>query len=652
MAPGPIAEQPPPTLSVDEKDRWWLDNVYQSNTRQMTLRVVVWGFLLGGALAITNLYVGAKIGVTLGTSITSVVLTFVCIDALRRIVLGRRFHFLEGAILQSIACSAGYMASPLTASMAAYMVVTNTIVPPWQLVLWLLGIAFMGVLFAIPLKRRFINNEQLPFPEGRACGVLLTMLRDDENPPDHDDGQRATGPPHQTSVAARLLGYAALVGGLIRFFQSQAALVKLRLGFLAIPESPDAWYYRAAIKHGLWLPTLSGAPLRELTIRPTLDIAVLALGGLMGIRTCMSVMIGAILNYCLLAPWMIHRGDIVTQVSAEGSITVGFRAITTWSLWCGAAIMTSAALWSFFADRHLLANALHVIADRRRDYSGDPLGRIEIPLWVFFAGLPIAGGAVIWMANCFFGVALWLGIVSIPLVFFLTIIAVNATALTSMTPHGALGKLTQLACGILAPRNITSNIVAASVSAEVANQASNFIQNIKPGYMVGAKPRLQAIGHLIGAVSGALAAVAVFYAVFLRDGPASLIRPEYPFPAVVVWKAVAEAMTGGLNSLPNSAIIAALAGVLVGILMELFRAKSKGGFAVSPIGFGLAFVIPFDISLAMFMGALFFWLCGKRQSGTGSRMAGLVARNQEAICAGAVTGAAIVGMGVIAIEAL
>ncbi len=62
------------TLPVAEKDRWWLTEVYQGDVPQMTLRVVVVGFILGGLLSITNLYVGAKAGWSLGVGITSVIL--------------------------------------------------------------------------------------------------------------------------------------------------------------------------------------------------------------------------------------------------------------------------------------------------------------------------------------------------------------------------------------------------------------------------------------------------------------------------------------------------------------------------------------------------------------------------------------------------
>ena len=51
---------------------------------------------------------------------------------------------------------------------------------------------------------------------------------------------------------------------------------------------------------------------------------MMAAGGLMGIRTGVSLLVGAVINYCLLAPWMIQRGDIHPNVTAEGP-QYGFR---------------------------------------------------------------------------------------------------------------------------------------------------------------------------------------------------------------------------------------------------------------------------------------------------------------------------------------
>ena len=656
MAIQQLTEEQIRTMTVEEKDRWWLENVYKGDTPQMTVRVVVCGFFLGGLLSITNLYVGAKAGWSLGVAITAVILAFVMFKALSRAGLGANYHVLESNILQSIACAAGYMNGPLIASMAAYMVVTDTVIPWWQMIMWLIGLAVLGVLFAFPLKRRFINEEQLPFPEGRACGVVMDTLHSEVAAGlataggGQDDADARAERARKAALPARLLVIFGIIAGVARFWQSHAVFEKLRIGFLSLPERLDEWYYRLAEQHGWWLPSINNVPLRELTIRPSLDLAMIGAGGLMGIRTGVSLIIGAAVNYFVLAPLAIGWGDIETTTTESGMLQVGFRAITKWSLWGGVAMMTTASLFSFFAKPQLFVSAFKGLFKGRGERREDPIKHIELPLWVSIVGIPLVGGYLVILAHEFFGVAYWLGIVAVPMVFIFTLIGVNSTALTSITPTGALGKITQLAYGVLAPGNITTNIATAGISAEVAGSASNLIQNIKPGYMLGAKPRLQAIGHVIGAFSGAIFSVAVFYPLFLRNNPSGLITPDYPYPAVTVWKAVAEMLTQGLNQLATTAIWGAAIGAVLGIVFEAIRMATKNKFPVSAVGLGLAFIIPFDICLAMFMGSFIFWLISKIWPRSEQRMNETFVQNQESICAGIIAGAALIGVGVMALE--
>ena len=626
------------TMTVEEKDRWWLENVYQGDVPQMTARVVISGFLLGGVLSITNLYVGAKAGWSLGVAITAVILAFVMFKALAKVGLGKNYNVLENNILQSIACSAGYMNGPLIASMAAYMVITDTVVPWWQMIMWLLGLMLLGVLFAFPLKRRFINAEQLPFPEGRACGVVMDTLHTETSA--------------KSVLPAKLLVVFSVVAGVMKLGQSHALmkwLEKHDFPTFNVPEMLDAWYYKLAEKFGWWSPNIMDIPFRELTIRPELDIAMVGAGGLMGIRTGASLMVGALINYCVLAPIMIHNGDILGTVGADGVTSYGFRAITTWSLWCGVAMMTTASLYSFFAKPQMFISAFKGVVGGAKKTS-DCLRRIELPLSVSVVGVPIVGAYVVWMANWFFGVEVWMGIIAVPMVFFFALIGVNSTALTSITPTGPLGKITQLVYGGVAPGNITTNIATAGITAEVAGSASNLIQNIKPGYMLGAKPRLQAIGHVIGALSGALFSVAVFYPLFLRNNPSGLISEQYPYPAATVWKAVAEILTKGLSELPATAIWATVIGGALGIVLEVVRALTKNRFPISPVGVGLAFVISFPICLAMFMGSFIFWVLGRCWPRPEQRANEVYVQNQESICAGIIAGAALIGVGIMALE--
>jgi len=639
MAIKQLTEEQIRTMTAEEKDRWWLENVYQGDVPQLTFRVVVCGFLLGGALSITNLYVGAKAGWSLGVGITSVILAFVIFKALQKIGLGRNYHVLENNILQSIACSAGYMNGPLIASMAAYMVVTNQVIPWWQMIMWLLGLATLGVLLAFPLKRRFINQEQMPFPEGRAAGVVLDTLHSEDTA--------------KTVLPAKLLVISSLVAGVLKIGQWSVLhnwLERVHLGILGIPEMLDGWYYRLAERFGWWVPHIMGTPLRELTIRPELDIAMFGAGGLMGIRTGVSLLIGAIINYCILAPIMIDRGDITGTTDAAGVTHFGFRAITQWSLWGGVAMMTTASLYSFLGRPRMLISAFRGLLGRGNRQTEDCLKHIEFPLWIALLGVPLAGAYLVVIAHWFFDVKIWHGIVAIPLVFVFALIAINSTALTSITPTGALGKITQLTYAVIAPGVITTNIAAAGIGAEVAGGSANLIQNIKPGYMLGGKPRLQAVGHLIGAVSGAVFSVIVFYPLFLRNNPAGLITEQYPYPAVTIWKSVAEMLTAGLSKLPATALYGALVGAVLGIVLEAVRLATKNRFPISPIGIGLAFVIPFTTCLAMFAGAFAFWLAGRLYPRPEQRANEVLVQNQEAVCAGIVAGAALVGVALMALE--
>ena len=56
------------------------------------------------------------------------------------------------------------------------MMVTNSVIPMGVTIVWIISVSLLGVLCAFPLKRRFINDEQQPFPEGRAAGVVMDAL--------------------------------------------------------------------------------------------------------------------------------------------------------------------------------------------------------------------------------------------------------------------------------------------------------------------------------------------------------------------------------------------------------------------------------------------------------------------------------------------
>jgi len=643
MALQHLTEEQVATWTREQKDRWWLANVWRGDMPQLTLRASITGFLLGGILSATNLYVGAKTGWTLGVGITSVILAFAMFKVLSR--LGARdMTILENNCMQSIATAAGYMTGPLISGMAAYMMVQNRPMEWWQMLLFNVVLSLLGVLVAFPMKRRFINDEQQPFPEGRACGVVLDTLY--------------TSHASVGLFKARALAYAALIAGGLKFISGenimnyiQTKLLRLK-SFWHLPENLDAWYYRLADRGILPIPKLANADIRQLGLTATLDLAMFGAGGLMGIRAAVSMLIGMILNFCFIVPWMISIGEISPR--ADGTFS-RIHVLNTWALWWGISIMVVAALASLFAKPKILLSSFTGFLKRKKAAGEDVVAHIELPLWISFVGVPIIGALGVWMTHAWFGVRVDLGALAIPLIIVLTLIAANSTALTGITPTGSLSKIPQFLFGTLHPKHPPTNLMTALMCTEVASNASNLLMDIKPGYMLGAKPRQQAIGHCIGIMAGAIASTPLFYLLFLSDyRPGAnlqdvMITNQFGFPSALQWKGVSDLVAAvfseGRSPIPQSAVWAMGIAAVVGLALELVRILRRRGFPLSPLAIGLGVVIPPDSTIAMFAGAGFFWLMRRRYEGRpGARGHALWIETQEPICAGMIAGAALVGI--------
>lgn len=619
MAIKELTEEQVRTWSLEQKDRWWLENVYRGNMPQLNFRSAITGMLLGGVLSLTNLYVGIRTGWTLGVGITSVILSYALFKAFSKLKLGSEMTILENNAMQSVATSAGYMTAPLTCSIPAYMLVVNHTIPPMQTAIWIILLSLMGVLYAFPLKKRFINDEQLPFPEGYAAGVVMEGLHTDQA--------------EEGLFKAKLLGLSAGLAAFIEIIRSDKVMDAIRLPFLRLPDYWDDFIYK------FYTPRILGTPLKDLTIHVDSSIVMLGTGGLMGIKTGVSLAVGAFLNYFILAPIMIHYGVI------HGT---GFKAITMWSLWGGVAMMTTASLYSFFSKPQIILSAFQNPFKKEKK-NEDILKDIELPNSISAIGIPLLGLVLVFVGHSFFNFGYFEGIVAIPLVFIFTLIAVNSTGLTSITPGGALGKLTQLTYAVISPGNIANNINAAGINSEVSLNASNLLMDIKPGYMLGAKPRQQALGHVLGIFAGSVASVPVFYLIFHND--LSLLTSEkLPMPGATIWRAVAEVLAHGLSFLHPTARWAALIGAVIGILFEILNKRTKGKFPLSGVGIGLAFVLTFSDSLSMCMGCFLFWALEKRYSNPATKANKIWVENRETISAGIIAGGSIIGIILIILE--
>jgi uncharacterized oligopeptide transporter (OPT) family protein len=251
-----------------------------------------------------------------------------------------------------------------------------------------------------------------------------------------------------------------------------------------------------------------------------------------------------------------------------------------------------------------IGRAFSGLAPRRRTATEDLLAAVEVPNSWFFGLFLVGMVGVVALQRLVWDIPVPMGILAVLLTFVLSIVACRATGETDTTPTGALGKVTQLTYGVLAPSNMTANIMTASVTANASGCAADLLTDLKSGYLLGANTRQQFLAQLAGILPGALV-VGLAWAVLVPD--ASVLGTErLPASMAVVWKGVAEMLSLGLGSLHPTARMGALAGAALGLALPLLekafpRAKA---WIPSPMGLGLAFVIPGFISISMFTGAL------------------------------------------------
>lgn len=648
MALQQLTEEQVRTWTRAQKDEWWFRNVFRGDMPQLTIRSGITGFLLGGVLAATALYIAAKTGITIGVGLTSVILAFAVYRVLHGAGLATDFTILENNCTQSIATAAGYMVAPMVSALAAYMLVTGRIIPWSHMVAWMCITSILGVLLAFPMKRRFINEEQLPFPEGRASGVVLDALY--------------TGDAAEGVFKARLLGIVALCTGVYQALVSDGWMKLLQFRILRLDrwagltepwtlhERLDSYYYAAVGRATQYIPTILGTDIRVLGLRLTLDAAMLGVGGLMGIAVATSCLLGGFVNFVILAPIMIQAGDIVARVGPDGTVVPLSRAeiVNQWSLWWGVTMMVVGSLIGLLGRPEIFRG----LFKRRAKADGpDVLKHIEFPLWISAVGIPVFCVLGAWVSHAFFGVPWLLTAISLPLILVLSVICTNAMALTSWTPTGALSKITQFSMGAIDRTNPASNLIPAGMTGEVAANAANLLSDIKPGYMLGGKPRQQAIGHVIGIFAGAIACVPLFFLLFLHPDAqgvrsvSTMVSDQFAFPAAMQWKGVAELITKGVGALPRSAVVSMIVAAVAGAAIEIARIVTKGRFPLSAVSIGLGVVLPPESTFAMWAGAMIFWVMGRRHRSPGAAGHRFWVEGMEPICAGLISGSALMGIG-------
>lgn len=571
QAPASCLEKPLPLEGFrgtpDEIEQQWYDRVYLGSgdrMKQLTWRAVIVGMLLGSILSLTNLYANLKMGWSFGVALTAGIISFALWNAFVRLGISKTpMTILENTCMQSAASSAGYSTGgTLTSAVAALLLLTGQHMPLGVTFAWIFFTAVLGVTMAIPMKRQMINIEQIKFPDSIATAETLKVL--------YSEGKKAAG-------QAKALLYSALFASANAI--AMAAGGEQWLG-TAQQQILGNWYHR--------------------TIFFKWDLMFVGAGALVGMKTSLSLFIGGTVCWALYVPWLENQGLLV-----HGA---GYRDAVGWTLWGGTACMVVASIVAFLFQWKSIVRSFSSLGSmfsmtKKRQLTD--VEKIETPMSWFLAGQLISLIALSYLANITFDVPYWMSCLAVFISFFLALVVCRITGEANITPTGAMGKVTQLIFGGIAPGHVTANLMAANITSGASSSSADLLVDLKVGYLLGANPRKQFIAQFSGIFLGTLVSVLAFRSLV----PDVDALQAFNAPGARTWAATAEALGMGFSHLHSVKVLSIIVGGILGLILVLIPRylPAAGKWLPTPIGFGLAWAIQWNDSFLFFAGAVLGW---------------------------------------------
>jgi uncharacterized oligopeptide transporter (OPT) family protein len=369
------------------------------------------------------------------------------------------------------------------------------------------------------------------------------------------------------------------------------------------------------------------------TVMMSWEPIFIASGTIMGMRVCISILLGSIACWMCYVPWLQQEGLIVKG---------GFRECVQWTLWPGVACMVFASLLDLILKWRISLRAFTDLAKMFSPGSKTPseMDKIETPMSWFAAGQLISLIALAILAHASFGMPYWQSVLAVILSFALALVACRVTGETDTTPIGPMGKVTQLTFGALNPGNMNVNLMSANITAGAAGSAADLLTDLKSGYLLGANPRKQFLAQFSGIFIGTVVSVLAFS--LIVDRPEVVGSDQFPAPAAQTWAAVAKALSLGFEALAPvkvwSIVFGAAAGIVLTLLPVIFPKQQK--YLPSASGFGLAWIFQWFYGVLFFIGAIIGWLWQNKSDANYKEFAFPVA-------SGVMAGGALMGVAII-----
>ena len=569
-------------------------------TPELTVTSVIMGCILAVIFGAANAYLGLRVGMTVSASIPAAVISMGVI----RVIL-RRNSILESNMVQTIGSAGESLAAGAIFTMPALFLWAEEGLTskPGIVEITLIALCggILGVLFMVPLRNALIVKEHatLLYPEGTACADVLLA--------GEEGGANA-------STVFSGMGLAAIFKFVVD-------------GLKLLPADVSAAFKSFKGEIGM-------------EVYP----ALLGVGYIVGPKIASYMFTGSLIGWmviipliCLFGPdtWMYPaaEGTTIAQLYANG----GASAIwSTYVKYIGAGAIATGGIISLIKSLPLIVTTFR---DSMKSMKGSKNTSTErtaqdLPMQFILLGV-IAMVFIIWIVPAI-PVTLLGAVIIVVFGFFFATVSSRMVGLvgSSNNPVSGMAIATLLiatfaikSSGKTGIDGMTAAIAVGSVICIIAAIAGDTSQDLKTGYLLGATPKKQQMGEMLGVVVSGLAIGGVLY---LLDAAWGYGTAEIPAPQAQLMKMIVEGIMGG--NLPWGLVFV---GVFLAICLEILR------IPVMPFAIGL--YLPIYLNATIMIGGIVRGLLDSRK-GVDEKTKTAQSTDGTLYCAGMIAGEGLVGI--------
>ena len=566
-------------------------------TPEITVTSIIMGILLAVVFGAANAYLGLRVGMTVSASIPAAVIAMGVIR-----VIMRKNSILESNIVQTIGSAGESLAAGAIFTLPALFLwaAEGKVDKPGIIEITLIALigGLLGVFFMVPLRNALIVKEHgvLPYPEGTACAEVL--LAGEE------------GGANASTVFAGM-GFAAL----FKFVIDGLKLVAGEISFHVKGFAGE--------------------------IGTQIYPAVMSVGYICGARISSYMFAGGVLSWLVLIPLIVLFGadiilypgtDPISAIYAEG----GASAIWgSYIRYIGAGALAAGGIISLIKSLPLIVKTFGgamksmaggVTASTER--TGKDLS-IKIVL-IAIAVLTLA----VWLVPAI-PVSLLGAVIVVVFGFFFATVSSRMVGLvgSSNNPVSGMAIATLLIATLILKvtgaqgiAGMTSAIAIGSIICIVSAIAGDTSQDLKTGYLLGATPKKQQVGELVGVIAAAFAIGGTLY---LLDSAWGFGSEELGAPQATLMKLIIEGVMEG--NLPWALVFT---GVFIAVVVEVI------GIPVLPFAIGV--YLPVQLNACIMVGGLIRLALDKLKKNEEEKKA--IVNDGILFCSGMIAGEGLVGI--------